>query len=50
MSYGRPRQMKMRAITMIHYQIFDPGRSHHELRAPKADEAEGNNNDTLPDL
>ena len=35
---------------MMHYQIPDPGHSHHELRTPKADEAEGKNNDKLPDF
>ena len=43
-------KMKLRATTMIHFQIFHPGRAHHELRMPKADGAESNTNDTLPDF
>jgi hypothetical protein len=44
--------MKLRATKLLHNQISDPGRLHHELmmpmklrsttRTPKADEAKGN--------
>ena len=34
--------MKLRATKLLHNQISDPGRSHHELRTPKTCEAKGN--------